>query len=369
MSPRAEHLEIKTLEHGPASLERIDYLDGWRGLAIAFVLQAHFMQIAGFDSGRLGVDLFFCLSGLLMAKLLFVKRTPLRIFYERRISRILPVFFLYLLTIYSVAYLLGKQIDISEMVSTIFFLRTYYPASPNIWSELTVPIGHIWSLNVEEHSYIFMSILTLIVFIRKREGVVLLCVGMAALLTSRYYARYPDIAPDLFQLRTECAASFIMISAGYSLLKANFKCLVTPVMPAISLAVAVSCYFKGFPYWGGKVYLAPFLLSFTVNHLSEASKFMIKMLSFRPLRLLGFWSYSIYLWQQPIYLFYKKKMYPTVVPPGAITSSAALVSAVFIGAASFYFFENPTRRWLNERGYMQLFKQRDPKGVALETEL
>ena len=41
------------------------------------VLQSHFLPWPAIDSGQFGVDIFFCLSGLLMSNLLFVKRVPL----------------------------------------------------------------------------------------------------------------------------------------------------------------------------------------------------------------------------------------------------------------------------------------------------
>ena len=45
-------------------IKRIDYLDGWRGLAILLVLISHFIpSITGADLGRFGVDIFFVLSG------------------------------------------------------------------------------------------------------------------------------------------------------------------------------------------------------------------------------------------------------------------------------------------------------------------
>lgn len=49
-------------------------LDGWRAAAIIGVLIGHFVQVPGFNAGRFGVELFFVLSGLLMAQLLFVKK-------------------------------------------------------------------------------------------------------------------------------------------------------------------------------------------------------------------------------------------------------------------------------------------------------
>ncbi len=45
---------------------RIQYLDGWRGIAILFVLLGNVFMIGFMDMGRFGVDVFFVLSGLLL---------------------------------------------------------------------------------------------------------------------------------------------------------------------------------------------------------------------------------------------------------------------------------------------------------------
>ena len=71
--------------------QHLDYLDGWRGLAVSLVLLGHF----GLDdvlpgTSVLGVDFFFVLSGRLMAEILFVQRSPLPTFFFRRFSRIYP---------------------------------------------------------------------------------------------------------------------------------------------------------------------------------------------------------------------------------------------------------------------------------------
>ena len=52
---------------------------------------------------------------------------------------------------------------------TLAFLRTYLPTSPGLWTN-GLPVAHLWSLNVEEHCYIFLSIVTLITPLRGREG-------------------------------------------------------------------------------------------------------------------------------------------------------------------------------------------------------
>ena len=97
-------------DSGKSELNRLDYLDGWRGLAIAFVLISHFSSIQGIDFGRMGVDVFFVLSGMLMANILFVRRVALKTFYKRRISRVIPVFVVFISIVYFFSFLL----DLSE---------------------------------------------------------------------------------------------------------------------------------------------------------------------------------------------------------------------------------------------------------------
>ena len=204
--------------HGPSELRHIDYLDGWRGLAIALVLQAHFFTLPGFKSGRFGVDVFFVLSGFLMSRILFVKRVPLAIFYKRRISRILPAFLLYVAVVYGAAYALNRTKK-DNVLWTITFLRTYLPANSDAFNA-DIPISQLWSLNVEEHCYVFLSLVTLIVPLRGREGPFLLLAGTASVAIHFAYCAYPNFAlfpqsadrsglrssPPLCRILPQCAA-------------------------------------------------------------------------------------------------------------------------------------------------------------------
>lgn len=126
------------------------YLDGWRGMAISGVLLSHFAGLQVVNSGRLGVDLFFVLSGLLMSRILFEDKISLATFYRRRISRIVPVFALFLLVLFSAFAAAGIAVSFKEALASATFTRTFF-GEVQIWDS-EFPIGHLWSLNVEEHS-------------------------------------------------------------------------------------------------------------------------------------------------------------------------------------------------------------------------
>lgn len=306
--------------------DRRDYLDGWRGLAILFVLVAHFAPIPSIDSGRLGVDIFFVLSGLLMSELLFVKRTPLGLFYRRRISRILPAFVVFVCVVYGVGYLAGHRYPWTDFASTLTFLRSYVPVSPGIW-EIDLPTHHLWSLNVEEHCYLLMSLMVLIV--RKHAAVALIGFGLAAIAIHVAYIRVPDIAPVHYELHTEVVASTLLLSAGYRLIRGK----VWSWLPVAAFVVALVAYFDLAPWWSVML-LAPFLLGFTVNHLGDAPAVVLRALSWPPLRYMGLWSYSIYLWQQPFYMYDHLGIW-------------SLPCAMGLALLSYYGLEKPVRGWLN----------------------
>ncbi len=208
--------------YGRTGATRVNALDGWRGIAITIVLLSHFGTLANslpFERvlfGRMGVDFFFVLSGLLMSNILFVKRTALKTFYQRRISRIFPVFVTYVTVVYVAGWVFARSEESSNYLYTLFFLRSYLPSTPNIW-RTDLPITHLWSLNVEEHSYILLSLITLIVALRFREYFVLFALAFATMIVRYTFVRYPELSSDVNALRTESAAGHLMMSAGYFL--------------------------------------------------------------------------------------------------------------------------------------------------------
>ncbi len=319
--------------------------DGWRGMAIILLLIGHFIKIPEIWEDRLGVDAFFVLSGMLMSKILFEKRMPLKTFYIRRFSRIFPAFSAYVIFAFLFAYLAKTyfnrsemMFDISEFFSTLTFFRTYFPLEPHIWATM-VPIGHLWSLNVEEHAYVIMSFMTLFVFRNSKASLLLIALGLGAIVVSFYYYLNPSIAPTEFRIRTETAISFIFLSAGYNLIKKQFSISVPSWLPVVSLVFAFSCYLDDLPKWLN-FSLAPIFLAFTLNHITEAHGLLRKFLELKFIRLMGTWSFSIYLWQQ---IFYQYKWLIPFAPVGGV------VVSIIVGMMSFYFFENPIRRWINNR--------------------
>lgn len=155
-------------------------LDGVRGIAILLVLFTHLGAIvrsAGVFSvvtreGWVGVDLFFVLSGFLITRILIATREDrqyYRRFYIRRALRIWPLYFLYVLVIYSGLHILVHIDAVQRFAATSQVLRDnlLHLSQPLIVYFLFVQnltnfgdmLGVTWSLCVEEHFYLIWPLL------------------------------------------------------------------------------------------------------------------------------------------------------------------------------------------------------------------
>ncbi|MDO6460020.1 acyltransferase [Granulosicoccaceae sp. 1_MG-2023] len=321
--------------------------DGWRGLAIACVLTGHFGQTAMIKEDRLGVDLFFALSGMLMARLLFEKRTDLKTFYVRRFSRIFPALLGFVVFCYAVAVLAGWAFTPLEVVTNLTFLRTYIPADPHIWAG-EVPVKNLWSLNVEEHTYVIMSLMALLAMSIKGARLMLLLIGLASVLISLWYNATQVYEDTYFLLRTECAIGFVVISAAYRLHLADNPYTVPGWLVTLAVLLSAACYLVAVPFWVSFV-VPPFLLAFAINHLQDCRGLLRWLLSSRPLRYLGLWSYSVYLWQQPLF------EYQWAIPgPGW---GLPMLLALITGVLSYMLIESPVRTFINERWEQRVLKK------------
>jgi peptidoglycan/LPS O-acetylase OafA/YrhL len=208
---------------------------------------------------------------------------------------------------------------------------------------MSVAAGHIWSLNIEEHCYVLLAMIASIPLLRAREYLLVLLLGVGALIVHFIYFKMPDIAPVNYDVRTEVAASHLLLSCGYYQIKGYFTRYVRWWMPLAGLILGMACYILSVP-WYFMWLFSPMLLAFSVNHLDLLPQALLKVLSFKPLVLMGIWSYSIYLWQQPFYFY--GVGHQTII---TVSNFLLLAGAVLAGLMSFYLVENPARKWLNAK--------------------
>ena len=320
----------------------LGHLDGWRGLAISTLLLGHFLPLPGINLGTVGVNLFFVLSGLLMAGLLFEKNEPISRFYRRRIARIIPahVIFIFVITAYYALH--GIPVNYRESIAALFFVNNYIgpEAGPGTAS---MPYGHIWSLSVEEHSYIALSL----VAVASRKKFLSTAVGVGALFfaSTIFVLYYQWINPPnltfTYWLHTEVAAFGLLATALWVASRRPFpsQFLSTSIAPVL-LIVGIALHWWSTPLALQKL-LGVGCFALAICSLSITKGWFASFLSWSPLRQLGVWSYSLYLWQQPFYIWMHTEERPAPL--------LALALALGCGLMSYYLIERPARTFLNAR--------------------
>jgi peptidoglycan/LPS O-acetylase OafA/YrhL len=329
------------------STPNVPYLDGWRGLAILGVLIGHFFLRPRFSwMGNFGVQLFFALSGYLMAHLLFIKRVGMADFFARRLSRVVPTFVLFVAAMYLYAATLQSvpyAVPVQELLATLAFARTYFPADSSIW---TTPwqIGHLWSLNVEEHSYIFLAIgavLTRGAKSKTAANIFLLGSVAVVIMFCLYYSAVPPSGASPWFVRSECAALALIAAAAIRIFRhsASHPLIktVSPLLPLLWIVIGAVCI-SVFKRWGGQYIIAPLCLALAINYLDCVPGLLKDALSNRVLTWFGKCSFSLYLWQQPFFVMVLNK---------EISAWQGFALGIAVGSVSFYVIENPLRLRLN----------------------
>lgn len=320
--------------------KHVAYLDGWRGLAILTLLIGHFFPVPGINFGTVGVNLFFVLSGLLMGGLLFEKGEPIPKFYRRRIARVVPAHIAFLLIMAVVGFAIDLPFSASEFFAALLFVNNYIPPDGGPGHAI-MPLGHIWSLSVEEHSYVVLSLIA--IASRKRAFSSALGVGAlsaGAVFFSLYYQwiNSPYLAFTQW-LHTEGAAYGLLLTALWVAAGRRWPDMLTAAWVApILLLMGIALHWWSIPLAVQRL-LGVGCFACAMCAISKNRGWFADFLSWKPLGKLGLCSFSLYLWQQPFYLWMHRESW--------VSPLLALGLAVLCGLLSFYFIERPARTYLN----------------------
>lgn len=344
--------------------EYLPTLDGWRAVAILWVMACHSQaQLFGpsglfpnrllarsAERGTFGVDIFFALSGLLIcSRLLAGMRASGRIdlarFYVRRAFRILPPYFAFLLTIGTLWALGVVHLGSLAYLSCFGFLRNYIPEPYMSGDPFT---AHAWSLSVEEHFYLIWPALLGLLATTGRARRVAFFLGVASIVWSfidinlRLTTRLLHLPINHHYWRTDYSIGGLLLGCWMALLLAGpgwrdklrsrlkpavwwallgtFLWLATSVRENAARAIATP--------------LVPLLLAGTLLHSGGLAG---RVLECGPLRWVGRISYSLYLWQQ---LF--------LIPPSSTRPLGRLhdfpldwIAAFGCALASYHLVEQP----------------------------
>jgi peptidoglycan/LPS O-acetylase OafA/YrhL len=363
---------------GHKAERNIPTLDGWRAVAVIAVVASHGISLTSplrylRPFGPHGVYIFFVISGFLIASKLLEEeakhgRPDLGAFYLRRLFRITPPAVVYL----SVVVLLGlvgllRPMSWLQWASCTFFFQNYLGEFPG-----RLPYtGHFWSLAVEEHFYLVLPLMLLLLgSVRLRRVVPLLCL---AAIGWRWFDDHTGFMQQLFPgshdaHRTDRCFDYLLwgVFLAFLFRRASVrvalkKYLSTPVWIGLA-GVYVICVYRPPPFIGVTVeaLVIAALLSGTVLRPDGLPG---RMMEHPWMQFIGRISYSIYLWQQLFFVASFRE--PELLQRFPLNVVCTLACAI----ASYYWIEQPLiavgRRVLAARALRQQEKQEESMNPLL----
>jgi peptidoglycan/LPS O-acetylase OafA/YrhL len=317
------------------TLPRLRFLDGWRGIAIAGVLVDHFAGPDYFNSGRAGVELFFVLSGRLMAQILFVGESSLANFYYRRFTRVWPTLAILIGVLLLGGLLLHKTgVPLMPALSGLTYTYNYFA----FFQDRESRIDHLWSLCIEEHTYLYLGLLALVA--RRRPGLLWpILTGTLLLNAIDGIVSTYGLSQDYYHTywRTDVRMSSILLGAAAFLARAEARLVLNGAWPLMIGLIGVGLNLNAIPD-PLKYTVGTGCLALCVANIDSADRRVVGLLSNQWLVYAGTISYSVYIWQQPFFdLVHRYSGHRWLL------CSLALAC----GVISYYLIESPMRNWLN----------------------
>ena len=326
-------------------------IDGLRALAVLSVILCH----AGFKifaGGFVGVDIFFVISGYLICSIIKLKIETQSFsysdFYMRRLRRIFPAFITVLIvtSVFSWLWLLPDDMVrfCRSLISSLTLSSNYYFWKTSGYFDISAqlkPLLHTWSLSVEEQFYLLFPVFYIFLFNNYKRF--LLLYFLAILFLSLIFAQWGSNLYSQFTYYSihsrvfEFSIGIIVSIVGFN---RYFKKIGDFSFLGLFLIVFSVLFFDssiGFPgFWTLIPTIGAALI--LLNH--NRNSFAYKILKTKPLVYLGLFSYSAYLWHQPIFAFARYKESSEL---SFVTIVSLIVITLILSYISYRYIEKPFR--------------------------
>ncbi len=334
-------------------------ITGLRAVAVLPVLLYHAFPNA-LPGGFFGVDIFFIISGYLIAGIIFrglLNNSFSYIdFYVKRIKRILPNLITLLLSVCLFGWFVLGADEYSSLgrhtYSSAEFYQNFRLLSDVDYFDVTAnqkPLLHLWSLAIEEQFYIVFPILCTLIWSFSKQSskaigscVLIITIGslMLCLCTDDNSQRFYFPLSRFWELGIG-----IIIAYLESFCQLNTKCISKNIRSGLSIlglfliGFSVLYYDSNFKT-PGLFSLLPTMGGALLIWANDDALINRSLLSWKPMSFIGLISYSLYLWHWPIIA------YLNIVIPNAPQwyYGVALLLSFPIAIFVYSTIENPIRR-------------------------
>jgi peptidoglycan/LPS O-acetylase OafA/YrhL len=322
---------------------------------VLLVILYHY-GVPGFGGGFIGVDVFFVISGFLIASHIArdirAGRFSLLDFYERRIRRILPAFF----AMYALVLLAGALVLFPPDLRFLSRIGAYvvpFLANYALYRNAGIYGGqfadhvvllHTWSLAVEEQFYLCFPLLMLAIAgaFRGRYAGVLWPLTLVSLVLCIVEGRISPLAAFyLAPFRAwELLAGALLALGNFAPPRAAYVRSGAAVLGLLLLAAADLLLSTTSPY-PGELTLLPCAGAGLILYAGcDRSIAVGRLLGNGMMRRIGLWSYSLYLYHWPLLLLVQ---YYAFDPLSTSIRCALLAATFLLGALSWRYVEQPFR--------------------------
>ncbi|CAM4235763.1 acyltransferase family protein [Weissella hellenica] len=303
--------------------------DGLRAIAVIGVIIFHLWPNA-LPGGWMGVPLFFVLSGYLITDLLIQEydrngRIDVLAFYKRRVKRLYPA--LVIMLFGTATYIALFARDLLYNLRAIIGSNMLYLY--NIWATKngdsyfdswggSSPFTHLWSLSIEGQFYLIWPIIVMLLLgLRIRRisiGFTLIGVaGVSAILLGLLYDPM-NINRAYYGSDTRVFAVLFGAALAFGWPSKRMKQVLSPrvkrnlnTLGAIALALTIVTFFGLNGEWRmtymGLMFVVTAIMTSLIAITAHPASFLSHALDNKFFNYLGKRSYSIYLYQLPVFVF------------------------------------------------------------------
>ena len=349
---------------------RVAALDGVRGLFMALFMVYHF-GVYTITGAWTGINVFFVLSGFLIARLLISQRIhhgtiDVGMFYLRRVRRLLPALVLFLVTLMSWAMLFAddavKRNMRGDSIATLGFFMNWrlIGQSDEYFGDIEGAsfLRHAWTLSVEEQFYILMPLLIVVLVYLGSKRRALWLVALMAIASALWSAQVgvgDAVSNAHAYYGTDIRAQSLLVGVFVALLFTRTTGSLRSREPgraggkiaALALLVLLVCMFVVEPmsplfFQTGGLLVQSAIAGVLVFVLAYGGGGIVgTLLSNRVLVFLGERSYGLYLWHWPIRLWIDT--YFGNLPTWAVVVFGS-ISTIAVASVSYAFLERPILR-------------------------
>lgn len=296
-------------------LKKIEQIDSLRAICALLVIFSHFIpeyNLGHFNSGRIGVNIFFTISGFLITSILLEQKDAvqnkliiIKNFIIKRALRLFPVYYLLIFFFF--------------FLQAVFHLYAWNPGEAIYYFTYTqnflfylngmrgVQLNHTWSLAIEEQFYLIWP--WLVIYIPNKYFYKALVVSILALIIVKYFMLYQDRLNavnflTIFKFDTLGGGALIAL-----LLKQKKETLLLVInkiknqLIIISIAIIVSADFFKVSQMLYSMALLILSVSLVIGCYYNFTGVFGKLLDNKKMKYLGAISYGLYLYHKPIPYF------------------------------------------------------------------